>query len=208
MRCTWMALTLLLGCSSVESRSFPLTPTGNITADDYEDVLEQWTRRDEVYDKLYSVAFLHATYHSPAFRRAFLVRHPNVYGPGSEEASRLMLTRPEAENFHEFFVSVSTSNPKWNDLNRDDSIWQVTLTSDGGEPVDADVARVKTTANLRAIYPYITPYAKTYAVRFPRSTFTGQPVLTPKTKALELHVKSALGEASLVWRIASRGPGH
>lgn len=204
MRPAWLALLFCVGCSSVDTQAHPLVTSGAIQANEYDDYLRRWTREDEIYDGLYSVAFLHATYHSPSFRRAFLVRHPNVYGKGSEEAQRLTLTRPEAENFHEFFVSISTSNPTWNDLSRHNSIWQVTLTSDDGEPVDAEVARVKTTANLRAIYPYITPYAKTYAVRFPLSTFTGEPVLTPKTRQLALHVKSALGEAKLTWLIAPR----
>ena len=190
------------GCTTAADRAHPLSTSAPMNAGDYDGVLSDWTRSEEVYDVLYRIAFFHATYHSPTFRRAFLERHPNVYGPGSEEASRLMLTRPEAENFHEFFLSASMANHKWNDLSRTDSIWRVTLTSDGGEPVDGTVEYVKTTANLRVIYPYITPYARTYAVRFPRNSFTGQPVLTPTTRSLELHIRSALGEATLVWKIA------
>ncbi|MEQ9503168.1 MAG: hypothetical protein RIT81_40250 [Deltaproteobacteria bacterium] len=191
----------LAGCTTPADRAHALAATQSIAPDDYDDVLGDWTRHDEVYDVLYRIAFFHVTYHSPAFRRAFLIRHPDVYGPGSEEASRLMLTNQESEDYLEFFVAASTANQRWNDFNRADSIWRITLRSDDGEPVDGKIERVKTTANLRAIYPYITPYANTYAVRFPRNTFTGEPVLTPKTKKLELRVTSALGAANMTWRI-------
>lgn len=193
---------LSVGCATPEDRAHPLTSTVPLTPGDYDEVLHDWTRHDEVYDVLYRIAFFHVTYHSPAFRRAFLVRHPDVYGPGSEEASRLLLTSEHSEEFIEFFLSASTANQRWNDLNRTDSIWRITLKSDDGEAVDGKVERVKTTANLRAIYPYITPYANTYAVRFPRNTFTGEPVLTPSTEQLQMRVTSALGEATMTWRIA------
>lgn len=197
----FLLLNALGGCTTPSDRAHSLSAAQKLTPDDYGGVLSDWTRHDEVYDVLYRIAFFHVTYHSPAFRRAFLVRHPDVYGPGSEEAGRLMLTTPESEDYLEFFVAASTANQRWNDFNRADSIWRITLRSDDGEPVDGKVERVKTSANLRAIYPYITPYSNTYAVRFPRNTFTGEPVLTPKTQQLELRVTSALGEAQMVWRI-------
>ncbi len=197
------ALLAVLGCSTPADQAHPLAVSAQLTPDDYDDILKDWTRHDEVYDVLYRIAFFHVTYHSPVFRRAFLVRHPDVYGPGSEEASRLMLTNQESEEFLEFFLAASTANQRWNDLNRADSIWRITLKSDDGEAVDGKVEKVKTTANLRAIYPYITPYANTYAVRFPRNTFTGTPVLTPSTKKLEMRVTSALGDATMTWKIAT-----
>lgn len=197
----WSVFCLALGLGCATPKPVSLNSNQEIRAEDYDRVLEAWTRTDEIYNRLYSVMFVHATFHSPEFRRAFLVRHPDVYGLGSEEASRLLLTRPEGELQHEFFVSASTSTSKWNDLAADNSIWQVTLQGDDREPVDAKIERIKTTANMRVIYPYITDYARTYAVHVPLVGPTGEPVVTKDTRRLTLRIASALGEARLVWEL-------
>lgn len=188
----------LCGCATPHE---PLTlqPTGELHAEDYEEVLAKWTRKDEVYDGLDSKLFIFVTFHSPEFRRAFLLRHTDVYGKGSEEASRLTLTSPEAEENLEFFFSASTSSQAWNDFAQPDSIWRITLEGDDGERVDGKIDRLKTTANLRVIYPYINDYARTYAVRFPRMSQMGHPVVSAASKRFTLRIASALGEARLTW---------
>lgn len=191
---------LSLSCASVEDR-VTLQSERELEPVDYRGALARWTRSDEIYSGLHSVLFVHATLHSPDFRRAFLLRHPDVYGPGSEEAGRLLLTGPEAELHHELFMSVSTSKPTWNDFQQESSIWRITLHGDDGEPVDGEVRLIKTTANLRVIYPYITDFARTYALRFPLKTVSGRPVLSPATRRLVLRIASALGEAELVWAL-------
>ncbi len=195
---------LLLGCAGPERMS--LQPRAGLTPDDYEDVLDDWTRHDELYDKLDSIMFVFATFHSPEFRKAFLLRHADVYGPGSEMAEHLTLSDPEAEHFLEFFVSSSTGRVEWNDLDKNkDSIWRVTLVGDDEQDVAiGQVTKVRTTANIRAIYPYITDFAKTYRIRFPMTTVGGKPILTNQTHRLTLHIASALGACAMSWEFETR----
>lgn len=193
-----LAAALLAGCAT--QRPLRLNSNQALGADDYEEVLQAWTRNDEIYHDLGSVLFGHATFHSSELRRAFLMRHPNVYGPGSEEAARLALTSLDAEPGLEFFLSAATTDPVWNDLDRADSIWRVTLQIDEDPPIDADVSRVKTSANLRIIYPFISDFAKTYRVHFP-AAIDGKAVLTPKTRNLRLRIISALGTATMHWQL-------
>jgi hypothetical protein len=199
-------LCALSGCAGAPEVFEPLLPSPQLTAQDYEELLARWTRRVEVYDRLDTVFFAHATFHAPAFRRAFMLRHLNVYGPGSEEAGRLTLTRPEAEESLEFFFSVSMPSDRWNDFDRPGSIWRVTLVSDTGEPVDAKVERVKVNANLRVIYPYISDFARTYSLRFPLHTASGAPVIGEATRQLTLRIQSALGVGTMVWKISRTAP--
>lgn len=200
----WVACFAALGVSACRAATPPasLMESGPVTAADYDRILETWTRSQKVYDGLDSILFVHATFHSPPFRRAFLLRHPEVYGPGSEIASRLLLTRPEAEQELEFFISATTYDRSWNDFDAPDSIWRVTLEGHDTEKVDGRIHRVKTTANLRIIYPYISNFARTYSARFPLTTITGDPVVSARSTGFVLRLTSALGEAELEWQLA------
>jgi hypothetical protein len=198
MRATILFALALASCVGPDRLS--LQPRPDLTPDDYEDVLDSWTEDDKLYDRLDSIMFVFATFHSPEFRKAFLMAHSDVYGPGSETASHLTLTDPEAEHEHEFFLSVSTSRVEWNDLDKNkESIWRVTLVGEGDEVVSGRVEKIRTTANIRAIYPYVTDFAKTYRVRFPLTTVSGKPILSSKTGQLTMRIASALGACEMIW---------
>ena len=194
------ALLLLFALSCAGPERLSLQPRVDLAPDDYEDVLASWTQDDKLYDRLDSIMFVFATFHSPEFRKAFLLAHADVYGPGSETASHLTLTDPEAEHEHEFFLSVSTARVEWNDLDKNkESIWRVTLVGEGDEVVSGTVEKVRITANIRAIYPYVTDFAKTYRVRFPLTTVSGKPILSNKTGQLTMRIASTLGTCEMTW---------
>jgi hypothetical protein len=195
-----IALWMLGACAGESNVPLSLQPNHEVTAEDYDDILRRWTRHDTVYDGLDSKLFVHATFMSPEFRRVFALRHTEVYGPGSEETA-VLITNPEAEEQLEFFFSASTSSPNWNDFDKENSIWRVTLENEEHERVDGKVKRIRPSANMRVIFPYITDYAKTYVVRFPRSTPSGKPVLTASTVEVMLRMSSALGQARMVWKL-------
>lgn len=196
-----LASSCLLACASGEPKRVRLMPLEAPSAEDYEEVLERWTRSDKVYELLEGRLFVSATFHSPEFRQAFVLAHPNVYGRGSDEARRLATFEGGAEENFEFFFSAYTADASWNDFGKDDSIWRVTLEGEDGERVDGAVTRLKTNANLRAIYPYVTPWARTYSVRFPRTGAAGQLLISPAARHFTLRFSSALGEGVLTWHL-------
>lgn len=189
------------GCASGTPLRVSLMPREAPTAEDYDEVLARWTRSDKVYNMLEAVLFVSATFHSPEFRQAFVLAHPNVYGRGSDEARRLDTLEGGAEENFEFFFSAYTADASWNDFGKDDSIWRVTLEGADGERVDGVVSRIKTNANLRVIYPYVTPWARTYAVRFPRTGAAGQLIISAQTEQFTVRFSSALGEGVLTWHL-------
>ncbi|MBI2375900.1 MAG: hypothetical protein HYV07_18045 [Deltaproteobacteria bacterium] len=190
-------LGLALGACHAQKPPISLAPP--LGDAPYEEVLDAWTREDRVYDRLESRIFATATFHSPSFRRAFLMRREDFSGPGSEEARRLSLTDSSAEEGFEFFLSVSTPTTDWNDLDEPDSIWRVSLVTEDGRTSKAKITRVKPNANVRAIYTYITDYAFTYSVRFPLTDDTGAPIIGSATRQIRLELASSVGKASLVW---------
>lgn len=189
-----------LGCATATG-PVSLVPAEALNPEDYPEVLGRWTRNAEIFDGLFSIMYLNASFHAPELRKAFLIRFPESYGRGSDEAERLTLANPEAETHWEFFLSASTPHQAHNDLARPDSIWRVSLRADDGPEVEAQVRRVDLNANLRAFYPYLTPFASGYGVDFPLTTLEGQPLIQPTTKKLVLRVASALGEAEMEWRL-------
>lgn len=197
------ALCLSLGaaCARSEPRRVRLQHLSAPAAEDYDEVLERWTRSDKVYSLLEARLFVSATFHSPEFRQAFAVAHPNVFGPGSDEARRLASLEGGAEENFEFFFSAYTANATWNDFGKEDSIWRVTLEGDDGERVDGVVTRLRTNANQRVMYPYVSAWAKTYTVRFPRTGAAGQLLISPASKQFTLRFTSALGEGVLTWHL-------
>jgi hypothetical protein len=199
------ALEPAFACAGETPSTLSLQPNREVTAEDYDDVLKRWTRHDTVYQGLDSKLFVHATFMSPEFRRAFALRHTEVYGPGSEETA-VLITNPEAEEQLEFFFSASTSSPQWNDFDKENSIWRVTVEGDDHERVDGKVRRIRPSANMRIIFPYISDYAKTYVVRFPRTTPSQKAVITASTREFDLKVSSALGQATLSWNLNPTAP--
>ncbi len=200
-----MGLSSCLACASAEPVRVRLMHTQVPTEKDYKEVLGRWTRSDKVYELLEAVLFVSATFHSPEFRQAFLVAHPNVYGRGSDEARRLALLEGGAEENFEFFFAAYTADASWNDFGKEESIWRVTLEGDEGEKVDGVVTRLKTNANLRVTYPYVTPWSRTYAVRFPRTGSDGRLLIRPTADHFTVRFSSALGEGVLTWYLDAAG---
>tara|TARA_Y100001934_G_C12317815_1_gene758465 strand:- start:1078 stop:1725 length:648 start_codon:yes stop_codon:yes gene_type:complete len=175
----------------------------SMSASDYPKVLETWTRSSKIYDSLESKAFVTATFHSPEFRRAFAAAFPEIYGHGGNITRRELVDLTDnIEQYLNFFVSIYTANPKWNDLAKIDSIWQLSLTGERDIAVKpAAVIPVKLDANLRAVYPYIGRFDKAYLVRFPLTDPLNRLVVPTSSQGFGLRIASALGKTSLEWQL-------
>ena len=208
------ACALVFACQAVLSSgcatSHPLNlsgPSGTVLATDYPEILEAWTRSAKIYKGLDDELFISATFHAPELRRAFAVAFPEIYGHGGA------ITRQELvdltggiEEYVNFFVAIYTPDIKWNDLERPDSIWRLTLISSNEVAVDAkEIVPIRMDANLHVVYPYIGRFDKVYVVRFPLTDAMHRIVLDDKTTYFIFHIASALGEAELRWDLAPQG---
>jgi hypothetical protein len=176
-------------------------PSQKLTAEDYPDVLERWTRSDKIYKGLENKLFVTATWHAPEFRRAFAVAFPEIYGHGGNVTRReLVDLTGDVEQYHNFFMSIYTPDRKWNDLEQDDSIWRVNLIGSDEVAVDpAEILAVKIDANLRAVYPYISRFDEAYIVRFPLADPMHRMVIDSHSTHVSLRIASALGAAEMRW---------
>lgn len=178
-------------------------PPQPLSAEDYPQVLEAWTRSAKLYQGLENKMFVTATMHAPEFRRAFPVAFPEIYGQGGNITRReLVELTGDVEAYHNFFLSVYTPVIKWNDLASPQSIWRVTLLGDSEVAVGPkEIVPVKIDENLRAVYPYIGHFDKCYLVRFPMTDAMDRLVLDEHSHSFRLRIASALGVAEMQWAL-------
>lgn len=179
-------------------------PSRPLTAEDYRDVLASWTRSAKLYQGLENKLFVTVTYHAPELRRAFAIAFPEIYGHGGKITRReLVDLMGDVEQHNNFFVSMYTPEIKWNDLAASDSIWRVTLINSDEVAVGArEIIPIKVDANLRAVYPYIGRFDKTYLIRFPLTDPMNRLTISDRIDSFRVRIASALGVAEMTWELA------
>ena len=176
-----------------------------IQAGDYESILETWTHSDTIYAGLDNKATVAATFHSSEFRKAFAVAFPDIYGHGGNITKReLVELSGGVEQYHNFFITLFTPQVRWNDLSRSDSIWRVQLNTSNGVAADpAEILTINIDQNLRSVYSHMTRFDKAYLIRFPLVDTFGNVLIDDTTKEFSLRVASALGVATLTWKLSA-----
>jgi len=173
-----------------------------VGGDAYAQELARWTRNEEVYRRFEAKVFLTATYHSAAFREAYVQKRTAILWLRPQDRARLeQEEQRRSEHFYEFFVAIYTGARSWNDLERKESIWRVTLQGPRGERVQpAEIQRVDPqNAEIVAFYPYLDAFRQGYLFRFPRVAESGQPLLEGDLDAFWLSFSSPVAVAELAW---------
>jgi hypothetical protein len=203
-----LTVLLLSGCAR-EFKANARPPTGLLPAD-YPEVLKAWTREGHAFSGLEHKVTVKATLMAPMLRKAFEVRFPEVYGYGGVVTRQeLREVSEETESTLNFFVAVYTNNFRWNDLQRPDSIWHVTLeTSDSlqGKPTSSmdavKIERIKVDENLYTVFPYLNAFETAYIMRFPKFSPASQPLLASTQRTyLRMRIASSFAERELTWTI-------
>jgi hypothetical protein len=171
----------------------------------YESLLLDWTRSANVFDMEDRILLVHATYFSAELRRAFAEQYLEVFSidPGRAD-SDLEKIATSVGAVHEFFVFADMSNFRWNKLEARDSVWRLGLwgaSEQPGVPPGSIVPFAGRGPNLKAFFPYLNDFGRSYLVTFPKQQPDGQPVLLPTEGELTLKLASAFGTASLAWKV-------
>ena len=171
----------------------------------YESQLRQWTEGGRVYHSIDRVMFVYATYLSPEFRQAFGPQYVKIFGidPGKVDSDLEMIATSVGRG-HEFFVFADTTNLSWNNFDEADSVWRMAL---WGGPDQLGVPPVSITRfkgrgpNLKAFFPYLNKFGRSYFVVFPLDQPNGRPVLEPERGMLTIKLASAFGTAAMSWKV-------
>ncbi|HZH03048.1 MAG TPA: hypothetical protein VEY30_04630, partial [Myxococcaceae bacterium] len=181
LRCC-AAAWMVAGCVTTPPQTGDPAPRVSNAAQEaaYQEVLAQYTARDEVYALFDTRMFVGATYQSTAFREA-RVRRTALFQvlPPAEVEPRLAAERAEAEAFHDFVLGVHMNDLRYDDFGRPKSIWRVALVTGDGEITSESIQRIgRSDLNLRALYPYMGTFWVAYRVRFPVKRADGSPVIS------------------------------
>jgi len=175
----------------------------NFVATDYNDVYERWTRHDYASRDVEKALEVWATFKSWEFREAFIERYAATYSLSDADRSKLRAGQMSAfREAYEFNVTAQSANYKWNDLDKANSPWVVTLLDALGHelPREAVTIKVEKFPDMfeREFFPAKTPFSKTYNIRFvapPNADFVGI-----KSGAITVRLDGPLGRIELTWR--------
>lgn len=165
----------------------------------YQEVLERYSARAEIYEGFDTRLFAGATLQTLPFREARVRRRAHFqFIPESTVEGMLAEERAEAAREHVVFLGVHTSTPRHEDFDRRDSIWRLVLVTPSGQVRPTRIQREgRANLDLRAIYPYMGDFWVAYTVRFPTHYEDGTPTIPPDTEQVVLRVASTLGSAEL-----------
>ena len=167
----------------------------------YQEVLGRYTSHCELYATLDTRMLAAATWQAPAFREARLQRMA-LFQAWSKEllAKSLADESAEAASFLDFFFGAHLNESRYDDFDRKNSIWRISLVTPAGELAPASVERIgRSNLNLRALYPYMDDFWVAYRIRFSRLSASGAPVVPVDASSMVLRVASVLGKADFTF---------
>jgi hypothetical protein len=197
--------TLALGCGMSKPMvvDFSETPR-EYTPRDYDNVYRRWTRHERVLTDYVDVGLeVWATFKSWDFREAYIERYAAIYS--LSDADRTTLRQAQLETFrkgYEFHVTAQSTSFAWNDLEKSNSPWRVTLVDALGHELAPEYIRVEKLPDAyeRAFFPTKNPFTKTYSIRFSVPAAGTSDFAGLKSGSIMLRFASPLGRVEPVWR--------
>jgi hypothetical protein len=166
---------------------------------DYDDVVQDWTRKAQLHANYQEVCELVATFKSAEWRAAHAVHDAEIRGlTGTAREQRLAQARAEVAGPYELEVMVTTWDRRENDLDRGKkAVWRIALIDDNGQEIEP-LEIIKDRRPLfvvRAEFPSFGEFATPYIARFPREA----QILGPSAKQVRLRMSSARGGLEVRW---------
>lgn len=194
-------LGLLSGCTTLPPTIGDPAPqlTDRRKEQAYQEILERYSDRAEIYDGFDTRLFAGATLQAVAFREARVRRLAEFqFLPQPRVEELLEQERAEAARLNEFFLGVHVNDPRFDDFATSKSIWRLVMLTPLGEVEPVSVERVgRANLDMRAMYPYLGVFWVAYRVRFPKVLQDGTPIIPEGATHVTLRLASTLGHAEL-----------
>lgn len=203
-----LALSILTGGCGTASVSLAEGPREYV-ATDYEAVLRNWTRSDElvVMSRLDKVLMVTATYESWDFRWAYAVRYAEDYRLTIDQRKSLLeRSLSDSRRVHQFYIALAGDRQKWSILTKKDPAWVIRLIDNrGNETAPSDIQYIRRPGAIeRTYFPYTSPWREAFRVRFPARR-GGKPTIADNARWFGLRFAGPQGSQELVWEVDRKG---
>ncbi len=166
----------------------------------YQQILNRWTRRAEIYNGFDSRVFLAGTIQSLSFRKARIKRVARFRGMSPVEIEKAW--EKEREEYFknvEILIAVHVNERRFDDFSRSDSIWRIVLETENGVVFPFSVKRLRRpTVTMRVLYPYIDEFWSVYRISFSWPSSEDQKVPAELGRIM-VRFSSSLGKMDLVY---------
>jgi len=193
-----IALGWLAACSSARP-VVRLTEDWPATIRDYDDVVDDWTRKAQLRGEYQEVCELVATLKSSEWRASHAVHDAEIRGlTGDARAKHVEQSRADVAGPYELEVMVTTWDRRENDLDRGKkSVWRVVLIDEKGEEIEPlEIVKDRRPVYVvRAEFPALGEFATPYIARFPRTAS----IFGPTAKQIRLRMSSPRGGLEVQW---------
>ncbi|MBI5788758.1 MAG: hypothetical protein HZA78_07895 [Candidatus Schekmanbacteria bacterium] len=189
-----IALSLTLSCQPryfwwrQPPESFPL-------------LLRKWTQTGKVYHGMNTILLVSATYMHSDVRRAFIKQYiEDLHLTPQEQEKLAQEQKADAEKGLQFIVAIFSDEEDWQKLEKDDTIWKVSLAGSGGlrvEPISVEHMK-EVPIYLKSYYPFIAQFKRVYKITFP-NTCQNLPVIDEQKCRFSLEFASAVAQLKIDW---------
>jgi hypothetical protein len=171
---------------------------------DYPEVYQRWTRHGLARLDVDAALEAWATFKSWDYREAYIEHYAAIYSLSDTEKSTLRASQLEMfRGRYEFHITAQSSNYKWNDLEKRNSPWRITLVDGLGHELVPESVKLEKLPDPYEVefFPAKGPFTRSYAVRFARTTPDGKPVdfAGASTGSVILRIASPVGRVELTW---------
>lgn len=165
-----------------------------ISSADYGRLLEQKTRKVEIYNGLYNILTVQGTFLDSQFTEASLsINARNAqWNEQTYKEERSKKINKNAENT-EFFITLYTPERKHSDLSKTKNLWKIYLEVNG-QRFEGKATKVRLLlGEIQSLYPHHNRWSTPYIVSFPVATSLIE------NKSAVLTLTGAIGSAQLTY---------
>jgi hypothetical protein len=178
-----------------------LFPAGGRADDDlsFRAALKKYHRHGEFFNNqnLHASIVWDVVYKSGEFREALARRYAKAYRLTDQELSaRLLEEKEEARLGPEFMVILYTYDRKWNDLDKEDTIWRIRLAAGNESFEPVRITKLKPTPLDQTFYPFMETWTHAYLVLFPPGS------LADDLQTFQLSLFGIKGHQTLTWNFS------
>ncbi len=173
-------------------------------SEDYPEVYDAWTRHAKLVADVGTVLEMWATLESWDFRQAFVAKYAAAYDLQDGERDALAKSEHDtARSVYEIHLVAQSTTDKWNDLERRNSTWRITLLDGTGAELSPSSIKAEKLPEIYVLefFPRRTPFTRTYTVRFDRPSHSdgGDPFVGAASGRLVLRIASPIGKVEATW---------